>query len=209
MRERAVGRIGVLTNLLSNYPSLKVRTRQPGQGPPPCHSPCQGSCPAGCSRRWDHRALQSPDSPGVQPWAHSWVQVFSTNFLLLALLLTPPSSRPLSTLENTVLELSALKTSQSQSWEGLWDVSFFSDIPRNKQAIQLSMPFFPSLNSSVSKNAVAFIPVHTDLSLLTGFAPPSCHPEHPSCHFAAEDECSPQAQDLFVTALLPPFLSGP
>lgn len=92
---------------------------------------------------------------------------FSTNTLLLALLLMPPSSSPLSTLEETVLDLFALKTSQSQPREGWWDVSLFSAIPRNKQDIQLSRLSLPSLNSSVSKRAraaVAFIPLHTDLS---------------------------------------------
>lgn len=115
VRDRAVGRIGVLTNLMSSYCSLKVRTRHPPGRPcpPPCHSPCQGCCPAGSSKRWGHRALTSQFT-GNPALAHSGVQVFGTSFLLLALLLMPPSTRPLSALEETVLDLSALKTSQSQ-----------------------------------------------------------------------------------------------
>lgn len=38
-----MGRIGALTNLMSNYSTLKVMTRHPpaSPAPPPCHSPCQ------------------------------------------------------------------------------------------------------------------------------------------------------------------------
>lgn len=82
---------------------------------------------------------------------------FSPNFLLLAFLLMPPPCSPLSTLEETVLDLCALRTSHSQPWEGWWDVSFSSDILENKQAIQLSTLFFPLLNSSVSKKARAAV----------------------------------------------------
>ena len=47
------------------------------------------------------------------------------------------------------------------------------------------------------------------LLFLTSFAPHSCFPQHPSCHLAAQAACSPEVQDLFSAALLPPSFQDP
>jgi len=152
---------------------MEPGTLQPGHLPhlpaqlwQPAALPVRGCCPAlGAA---DSTAQQSPDSPGMQPWALGasglWLQLPA---LTLSAVL-PPSPRPGTTLERTSTAMSATETSTSRSWDGCWDVSSSSSLPVKQQPFWLQTLFVFSSNSwrikRVRQVGVGFIPRNTDTS---------------------------------------------
>jgi len=176
VQERTLQRIVYLSRFLADKPTVEVRSQAPSSqatSPISLHSfgsrqlsPCGGCCPALAAAV--STARQSPDSPGMQPWALGASGLWHQLPALTLSALLPPSPRPGTALEETPTALSATGTSRSRSWDGCWDVSSSSNLPVKPQPLWLQTLFVSSNNSwrikRVRQVGAGFIPQHTDTS---------------------------------------------
>ncbi|XP_071658638.1 uncharacterized protein [Patagioenas fasciata] len=162
VRERAVGRMRVLSFLLANYSSLKVTTRHT----PLCQEPalpqsCFGwGCPRSLegAQAWQlsphgavrqdgfRRAMQTSDPPGSSPGHTHGFRALAPGALKPSAL-PHPSPRPIPMRTDTP----PVQGCKCQSLDSCWDISCYSSHSRKKRpAAWLWTLFVSSSNSSIS-----------------------------------------------------------